>query len=297
MWFLQAKSSETDEITWKYIDGGGGEATGLKILFYLPHSPLPYNNHTALNRAIRLIKKNRIEWLTPGAEEWTVNLDVLKTRIPEINKITWFKGVKQLNPEFEPGGIHPNPENPSQLVPFSDVLALYIKPFTKSLSSLDHLIPVELSESLMKFQNDFPDPKTVAFLIMSFSKTPIHDEIQSEIKKKLKEYDIDCVRSDYKEYHEDLYYNILTYLWGSGLSIAIYERIESEYFNPNVSLEVGYALALRKPVCLLKEKTLKTIQTDLVGKLYREFDIQNISGSLPDELMKWLHDKEIIKEH
>ncbi len=76
--------------------------------------------------------------------------------------------------------------------------------------------------------------------------------------------------------------------------IALFERLEEDEFNPNVSLEVGYLRALRKPVCLLKDKTLKTLQTDLVGKLYKSFDPQDPKKTIPRELENWLRDKEII---
>ena len=40
-----------------------------------------------------------------------------------------------------------------------------------------------------------------------------------------------------KEYHEDLLPNILIYLHGCGMGVAVFERIEAEDFDPNVSLE------------------------------------------------------------
>ena len=49
-----------------------------------------------------------------------------------------------------------------------------------------------------------------------------------------------------------------------------------------------------RPVCLLKDKTLKTLQADLVGKLYKTFDPQDPVNSIPPEIEKWLRDKEII---
>ncbi|MCX5713215.1 MAG: hypothetical protein NT033_00025 [Candidatus Omnitrophica bacterium] len=88
------------------------------------------------------------------------------------------------------------------------------------------------------------------------------------------------LRADDKCYHDDLFPNILTYLWGCSIGIAVFERLEADEFNPNVSLEVGYMRALGKPICLLKDKTLRTLQTDLIGKLYTPFDPQNPEGSI-----------------
>ncbi len=129
---------------------------------------------------------------------------------------------------------------------------------------------------------------------MSFGETKAHEEIFQAISETLTKYNINALRADGKEYHEDLFPNVLTYIYGSKFGIAVFERLEEENFNPNVSLEVGYMRALKKPICLLKDKTLKTLQTDLVGKLYRTFDPQSPKDSIPKKLEEWLRDKELI---
>ena len=54
-------------------------------------------------------------------------------------------------------------------------------------------------------------------------------------------------------------------------------------------------LALRKHVCLLKDRTLNTLHADLVGKLYRVFDPLDPIGTIPAELSQWLKDKGLPK--
>lgn len=78
---------------------------------------------------------------------------------------------------------------------------------------------------------------------------------------------------------------------GCGSGIAVFERLEEENFNPNVAFEVGYMLAMKKPVCLLKDRTLTTLHADLMGKIYKEFDPQNPSKTIPAVLSRWLADK------
>lgn len=112
--------------------------------------------------------------------------------------------------------------------------------------------PVEIELSLRHFRLDHPSPEKVAFVMMKYGSTRAHDEIVKGIEAALVPHGICAVRADSKEYHPDLYYNILTYIYGCGFGIAVFERIEREDFNPNVSLEVGYLLALSKEVCLLK---------------------------------------------
>jgi hypothetical protein len=153
--------------------------------------------------------------------------------------------------------------------------------------------PIEIQESLERFRIDHPDPSKTAFVMMRFGQTRAHDEIIAGIKRALDPIGITAVRADDKQYHDDLFPNVLTYIYGSGFGIAVFERIETEEFNPNVALEVGYMFALKKAVCLLKDKTLKTLHADLVGKLYRVFDPLNPIETIPSELSRWLRDKEL----
>jgi len=155
-------------------------------------------------------------------------------------------------------------------------------------------IPSEIKESLERFKIDYPDADKVAFLMMRFSQTLAHAAIAKGAVDALVDAGITVLRADSKDYHDDLYYNVLTYLFGCGFGIAVFERLEGDEFNPNVSLEVGYMFALRKPVCLLKDRTLKMLQTDLVGKLYKEFDTQKPRESVKRAVSDWAQGRGII---
>ena len=158
----------------------------------------------------------------------------------------------------------------------------------------DASFPLEITDSLRNFLRDHPDLKRNAFIMMRFGETSAHVGIVESIKHTLIKYGVTGFRADDKSYHDDLFPNVLTYIYGCSFGIAVFERLEEERFNPNVALEVGYMRAIRKPVCLLKDKTLKTLQTDLVGKLYKEFDPQTPKETIPVVLEKWLRDKDII---
>jgi hypothetical protein len=154
--------------------------------------------------------------------------------------------------------------------------------------------PLEITESLLKFTKDHPHYERNAFIMMPFDAIKAHQGIVKEIRLTLEEYGVHGLRADDKYYHDDLFPNVLTYLWGCSIGIAVFERLEAEEFNPNVSLEVGYMRTLGKHICLLKDQTLKTLPTDLIGKLYTPFDPQDPEASIPESLEKWLRDKEII---
>ncbi|WP_052467181.1 hypothetical protein [Psychroserpens damuponensis] len=155
-------------------------------------------------------------------------------------------------------------------------------------------IPSDIKESSERFYKDYPNGTRTAFLIMQFTETDVHDKIISTIKNLLLEYNITVLRADDKEYSDDLFANIKTYMHCCEFGISIFERVTEDEFNPNVSLEVGYMMGLNKPVCLLKDKTLKSLQTDLAGKLYKPINLFKIEDTIKKHLNKWLNDKELI---
>ncbi len=151
--------------------------------------------------------------------------------------------------------------------------------------------PLLIRESLRRFRDNYPDPATVAFILMQFRDTKPHQRIVQAVKDGLAEHGITGVRADDKEYHEDLFPNVLTYMHGCGMGVAVFEQIEAQSFNPNVALEFGYMYAMRKPLCLLKDRNLTALHSDLVGKLYREFDSYDPASTIPPRLSKWLTDR------
>ena len=150
--------------------------------------------------------------------------------------------------------------------------------------------PPSISNSLRRFHARYPNPAKLGFIMMRFGRTPAHQRIVDGIRSALQPIGCTALRADDQQYSDDLLSNILTYIYGCGFGIAVFERIEQEDFNPNVSFEVGWMLGLQKQVCLLKDRTLKTLHTDLVGKLYRTFDPQDPVATIKVELERWVAD-------
>lgn len=290
MWYLNGRLVLSGDIHWQRSkDGVGDEEEGVKVSFHLTSFSNQNQRRQAIKAIERILEKNKVSWITTGHKEWTLDLDKLKEFIPDFSSMNWFKGKVSLEPEFETEKriVFDKPKYDARV-------AFYIVPeaLRKPVMSLEP--PIEIKESLERFKNEYPDYTKVAFIMMQFGKTKAHDKIVEAIRKVLATHGISGVKADDKQYHDDLFYNVETYLYGCGFGIVVFERIESEEFNPNVSLEIGYMLALKKPVCLLKDKTLKKLNTDLVGKLYKFFDPQDPIKTIPNEITQWLSDKGII---
>lgn len=142
---------------------------------------------------------------------------------------------------------------------------------------------------------DQPNSSTNVFLMMRFRNTKQHREILKAVREALGHYGLNGLRADDKYYSDSLWANVKSYMDGCDSGIAVFEQIEDDDFNPNVSLELGYMLAQMKPVLLLKEKHLKALPSDVVGTLYRTFDSFAIADSLRPSVLGWLRDIGIAK--
>jgi hypothetical protein len=136
--------------------------------------------------------------------------------------------------------------------------------------------------------------KKTAFIIMKFSKDERFNKALEIIKSKLAEYGIIGIRADEEQFASTIWENIKVYMDNADYGIAIAESVEDQYINSNVSVEIGYMLALKKKVCLLKEKSLDKLHSDFAGIIYNEFDIDNVEDSLPKTLEKWMRFEKIV---
>lgn len=171
--------------------------------------------------------------------------------------------------------------------------------------SLNYIYPPELKDIILDFKQKHAD-KTTVFLMTSFAEE--HKNTIKQIVEVLKEHDITPCLADKQggENHDDLWPNIEVFIHGCDFGIGIYaddsilkggeadeEGREKEHFkririNPNMSQEVGYMLGLQKKVCVLKNKKLDKLPTDLAGKIYVEYDGED---DLKEKLGEWLKNK------
>ena len=94
-----------------------------------------------------------------------------------------------------------------------------------------------------------------------------------------------------KEFKDDLWSNVQVYLDCCRAAVSIFHFDDKFEFNPNVAIETGYMLAkiMNKDVCFLKDKRLNKLPTDFLGKLYKEYDIDNLD-ELKTQLNNWIND-------
>ena len=145
-----------------------------------------------------------------------------------------------------------------------------------------------LENDLRRFLEDHPEPSRNVFVMMRFSDTAQMKQIHQAIVDGLKEHGMNAVRADDRDYTGELWSNIEVYLTGCQYGIAVFEDIDQRDFNPNVSLELGYLMGRGKRTLLLKEKRLPKVPTDVVHRLYKEFDGYDIENSIKREVGQWI---------
>lgn len=277
---------------WRYSTKnlGPDEDESIEVCYFVlqRNTPTPQQG-AAMKTVLKQMENTSVPWLIASRKDWVFDLDQMRDKFKGLQEWDWCKGRVFVEPEFK---VAQEGVDISGKRYYETYVIFNIHP--ELLGMTPTLIPPEIQLSLRDFQLHFPAPQKVAFIMMRFVTTPAHDKIVQGIRDALAPYGIEAVKANDKEWHTDLLYNVLTCIYGCSFGIAIFERIESEDFNPNVALEVGYIMALKKQVCLLKDRTLRSLHTDLVGKLYKTFDPQDPVASIPPELTKWMKDKKIV---
>jgi hypothetical protein len=137
---------------------------------------------------------------------------------------------------------------------------------------------------------DHPLTERNVFLVMRFKEEAPFPDIVEAVRRTCGERGLDVLRADDKEYTEDLWDNVLTYMYGCDQAVAIFDQINYREFNPNIALEVGFLRAQCKRVLLLKDIAIPILPTDIVGKIYRTFNTYAALETIPPQINKWLQD-------
>jgi hypothetical protein len=138
------------------------------------------------------------------------------------------------------------------------------------ITGFEHLEPYPQA-----FLDDHPDPARNMFVMMRFQPSPQLIEAHDTIVKTLAARNMTAIRVDDRDYPGDLWMNLEVCILGCQYGVAVYEDIDARDFNPNVALEVGYMLARRKRVLILKEQRLPKTPSDLAaGKLSHPYALR-----------------------
>jgi len=142
---------------------------------------------------------------------------------------------------------------------------------------------------------EHPNSAFNAFVMMRFVDEGSAPRVLAAVRSALGRYGIRVLRADDKAFTDSLWSNVTAYMSACDLGVAVFEQLQNLEFNPNVSLELGYMLALGRKVLLLKDRQLPLLPSDILGHLYKEFDRNEIPSSVARAVGSWLRDIGIAK--
>jgi len=162
----------------------------------------------------------------------------------------------------------------------------------------------QYDSALQKTLEKFPYEKSV-FIMMPFGENDIRLRIITDtIKETLEEHSLCGWRADDLERSlmEDMWPNIVVNMLSCKYGIAVYvdrtllDRYTDEQvtvFNANIALEVGFMKSRGLDVLLLKDKRLEKLHTDIISKLYEEFDFDDPEGCVKKSVTDWIKKRQL----
>lgn len=167
---------------------------------------------------------------------------------------------------------------------------------TKNIGLIDVPLPPEhfhLEVPIRRLLADHPETGNNVFLIMRYSDHSALRSIVDAVKTSCETKGVSVLRADDRAYSDDLWDNVMTYMYACEAAIAVVEEINTREFNPNIAIEIGFMMAKCKPVLLLKDKAIQALPSDIAGKLYRPYDTYHVTETVPIQIEKWMCENNI----
>ena len=88
---------------------------------------------------------------------------------------------------------------------------------------------------------------------------------------------------------DDLWTNVAAHMWASRYGIAFFEDRRKRGVNYNLTIEVGAMLMSGRRCALLKDRSIASLPTDLVGRIYKPVDLDD-GETVMTALHSWFRD-------
>lgn len=129
--------------------------------------------------------------------------------------------------------------------------------------------------------------ETNVFVMMRYRETESFLTIERVLRSALLEYGLQARLARDAAFHDDVWANIVFYMESCKYGIAIFEEIDEREFNPNISMELGFMYARGRRCLLLKDQRMPRLPTDILGKIYRDFDSYHLEPTIGSQVTNW----------
>lgn len=265
---LVYKISEIDKIEEIYIFGSRGYETGslrsdIDILVYAP----------------RGLRRDEVMPIMEEEEALDIFKTTNKTEAESFANDSWLKR-DDIVADLDAKLLWSRTNGESTLLErYKEIMVLRDIDFKMSYMPM-------YSDAEMKFYEKYGH--NAIFVIMPFREEL--NKVYEIIKDIFASKGYSAIRADEKEFTNDLWENVRVYLECCNVAVAVFDKNDQDNYNPNVAIEVGYMLSKGNKVCLLKDKKLPKLPSDLISKMYKEYDSDDVEGTLPEQLGLWIRD-------
>ncbi|HEV2961456.1 MAG TPA: hypothetical protein VG649_06485 [Candidatus Angelobacter sp.] len=154
-----------------------------------------------------------------------------------------------------------------------------------------------MSENPVLELTEFRVPESNVFLMTRFRKTLHHEAVSDAVAEAVRAFGLEFIRADKLNISETLLWRRIQFcMEACYFGVAIFEAIDEQDFSPNISLELGYMMGLKRHCLLLKEHNVNMLPTDLCGHEYKRFDSSNIRPTVLGEVSEWLKQVKVRKD-
>jgi hypothetical protein len=126
------------------------------------------------------------------------------------------------------------------------------------------------------------------FVIMRYGLEPPFAEIENTITETLQRFGLKAVVARDVSFHQQLWNNVRFCMDHSRYAIIVFERILEPAYNPNIAIELGYMIGLKRPRLILKDHSIQVLPTDIIGQLYTEFNSYKAKETIAVAIERWL---------
>lgn len=138
-----------------------------------------------------------------------------------------------------------------------------------------------------------------SFVIMPFGRNSdqtaeYFDTILKVIRRYLEGLGLVIHRADDRSLAEYIWHSVVEYMQSAEAGIVVLDDRGQGYVSQNVMLELGYMLALGKPLLILREASAPKLIVDLQGRDSPPYNADRINEDIPKCLEKWIKDRELV---
>jgi len=149
--------------------------------------------------------------------------------------------------------------------------------------------PSEILQPLETFLGQHPFDRNV-FGMMRFPSETDSDPLTKAIEMArtvLSQHGLELHLASDRAMSDDLWVNVAAHMWASRYGVAFFEDTAGSGINYNLTLEVGAMLMTGRRIALLKDKSVRNLPTDVVGKIYKAVNLER-PRSVGAALHKWV---------